>query len=180
MRDMWRDFLLEPTARNYLRVRQRILRYRRRPDIAELARLVELFETRQFAALVCQAEKLLPRWSLCPRFYRLTGLAYYELGKHQEAQIDRFLYESCLLGILATGDGSQDIPFWVTYPPDPDEVVEHLQVVPRRRVITRGAHGVCEVIQADEGRQWWFTFAPAELRKYRPATASARATAYRG
>jgi len=164
IRDLWTAFLTQPTAKNYLRVRQRIFSYRRRPDASELVQLAELFETGQFATLLQQARKLLPRWSLCPRFYRLTGLAALETGDQEAAQVDKLLYDCCLQGILATGDGSQSRPFWVTYTVDPDEVLDHLGQEARVRYVARGVTGTCEVVETARGTELWFSFAPIELR----------------
>ncbi len=155
-RDDLEAFFADPSAENYLRVHRRIRRYRRLPKAAQIARLDSLFCDRAFDQVREQADKLLPHWMLSPRLYRLSGLAAYELRDGEAAQIDSFLYQTCLQGLQATGSGQPESPFVVTYSSDIGELLEHLGFREMRRSLVRGPAGICEVVENTAGREIWF------------------------
>ncbi|GIW93299.1 MAG: hypothetical protein KatS3mg110_1340 [Pirellulaceae bacterium] len=165
MQSIWHTFFSEPTGRNYLRVRQRVLKYRRQPKVDELLKVELLFEQEQYEEVRAEAAKLLPRWGLSPRLYRLSGLAAWQLQDRQAAELDKFLYDACLAGIQGTGDGSPSRPYWVIYPSDPDELLEQMGMEVAGRSLVRGPWGPAELVESRDGRVWWFTYQPAELRR---------------
>ncbi len=165
MQNVWHTFFNEPNGRNYLRVRQRILKYRRKPQIEELSHIQALFEQGEYQLVRLEAARLLPRWGLSPRLYRLTGLAAWELKDLEAAELDKFLFDACLQGILATGEGTVSLPYWVIYPSDPDELLDRLGLKIKRRFLMRATCGPAERVDSEDGRSWWFTYQPAELRR---------------
>ncbi|MBM3998314.1 MAG: hypothetical protein FJ297_02025 [Planctomycetes bacterium] len=155
MRDELESFFADPSAENYLRVRRRVLGYRRAPVPEQIA-LVEIdFRSGAYDRVRSELPRLLPHWKLSPRFYRLAGLTALESGDDEGARVDRFLHETCLLGILATGEGDADAPYRITYASDVDEVLEHLGAPVRGKSLVRGPDGLCNVVHSDT-RDFWF------------------------
>jgi hypothetical protein len=159
-------FVARPTGRNYLRVRSLILRAAnerrecRDPlESQELTALETLFAQRQFAALRESMESMLPAWSLSPRFYWLGSAAALELQDQEGAEVDRYLYQICLRGLLATGSGSYEAPYWITYASDAEELLHRLGLQREKGALVRSPHGLCQVLSCQNGRELWCTLA---------------------
>jgi len=150
-------FLAHPTARHYLRVRKLILQDAQlRPRTADLVRLHQLFEAGQFQQVLDAAERMLPAWALSPRLYWLTAFAAQELGHTDDAELDRFLYQSCLAGITATGDGSRQAPYVITYLSDEAEWLQWSGRRAQQRGLVRIARGYCDCVQCQDGSEVFF------------------------
>lgn len=149
-------FLANPTARNYLRVRKLILQDAQlRPRTADLVQLHELFEARRFADVRAAVDEMLPAWALSPRVYWLSAVAARELGNSEDAQLDRFLYQSCLSGLAATGEGTRTAPYRVTYLSDCAELLQWQGLAPQQRGLVRTNRGICECLHCAEGERYF-------------------------
>lgn len=157
MQDDLQKFFAHPGPRNYLRVRERFLSRRRRgAQPAQLAKLIELFAAGRFARVRARIEAMLPAWGLAPAVYWIGSCSALELGDEPAADLDRFLYHSCIRGIMSTGDGSENKPFRITYACDVDEVLHVLGLARERMLVCRGKQGLCDVAECASGEQLWF------------------------
>lgn len=149
-------FFADPCGSNYLRVRRRILRYGRRAFLGQLARLSGLSAHGQHKRVRTEIDRMMPRWALSPRVYQLGAHAAWLLGDTDAARLDRFLWETCLAGILDTGLGTASEPYWITYPSDIADVVARLGLSCQSSALQRGSRGLCDVIETASGRVLWF------------------------
>jgi hypothetical protein len=156
MQEQLERFFAQPSAENYLRARQCLLARRRRPQPAALMKLQTLFEAGRFADVRQQMDTLLPAWGLAPRLYWLGAAAAWQLGDPQAAELDRFLYHTCLEGILATGDGRRSAPYHITYASDQGPVLKHLGWTAAGVRLVRGPEGLCDVVNIGPRRRLWF------------------------
>jgi hypothetical protein len=156
MQQQLEQFLSRPSAEGYLRVRARLLARRRRPPATALWELTELFSDGRFAEVRSEMEKLFPLWALSPRLYWIGSAAALELGDISAAELDRFLYQSCLEGILATGQGRRSDPYVITYASDLAVVLDHLGVTAQKQRLIRGPQGLCDVAEIGSRRRLWF------------------------
>jgi hypothetical protein len=150
-------FIDRPTGRNYLRVRSRILETGSgRPEPKDLAELEASFAEGDFGLVRERMERMLPAWSLSPRFYWLGAVAAREQGDQDSAEIDRFLYQVCLEGLMATGSGSFQLPYLMTYGSDEDELLHYLRLDRERSALVRSPQGLCDVVICQGGRELCF------------------------
>jgi len=150
-------FFAHPGPRNYLRVRERVLScYGRRVRSDQLAHLVELFVAGRHRQLRVRIEEMMPAWALSPAVYYLGACAALELDDFEAAELDRFVYQCCLQGVMATGCGSAARPFRITYASDVDEVLNKLGLTRERISLERGKHGLCDVAHCAGGEKIWF------------------------
>ncbi len=153
-------FVARPTGRNYLRVRSHLLRSANgRRESRELTNLEALFAQRHYAAVREAMEAMLPTWSLSPRFYWLGSVAALELQDQEGAEVDRYLHQTCLQGLLATGSGSHELPYWITYASDAEELLHRLGLQREKAALVRSPHGLSQVLSCQNGRELWCTLA---------------------
>jgi hypothetical protein len=118
--------------------------------------LQELFRLKRYAEVRGRLEKILPAWVLSPRAYWLGASAARYLGDTQAAELDRFLYQTCLQGILNTGQGTRRQPYWITYASDEPCVLAALGSEARTTRLIRMDSGLCDVVRTGTRRQLWF------------------------
>lgn len=151
-------FFAHPGPRNYLRVRERLYSRRRRARAEQLVELVTLFSAARYAAVRGQIDTMMPAWALSPAVYWIGACAALETGDNPAAELDRFLYQCCLQGILATGHGDAARPLRITYSSDIDEVLYRKGLAREQMTLERGKQGLCDVALCTTGEQVWFSW----------------------
>lgn len=167
MQDLLQKFFAHPGPRNYLRVRERLLSRRRgRARPMQLVNLVELFKGGSYQQVRRAIDEMMPAWALSPAVYWLGACAARELDDACEAEVDRFAYHACIQGIMATGAGSEDRPFLITYSSDIDEVLYQMKRVRQRLELQRGKRGLCDVAWCPSGEPFWFSLGEGIRHEY--------------
>lgn len=161
MHEELQTFLESPTARTYRRVREALLEEMAAGEVAAtsgsaLAELADLAAAEDYAALLKLTDDLQPAWALSPRVHFYAALAAEALGESEIAEIERFTCQSCLDGILATGDGTADAPYLITYLSDEYDVLMALGLEPRSQVVVDRQGMLCDVARCADGEQVWF------------------------
>ena len=154
--DQYEQFLAEPTAYRYRRVRRLLMQCCWPVDARSLQEANQLIERAELDEAERLLEMHLPAWLLSPRCHFLAEKI--AVGRHdsESEHADRFQMHACLKGILRTGDGSASSPFLVTYPTDAMDVTWALHLNPRSHQMVRADHGCLEIISCDDGRDVWF------------------------
>jgi hypothetical protein len=161
MHDELQAFLEAPSARTYRRVREALLDEvaNASPEALSLTSLIELAELAaagEFAALLERTEELSITWALSPRVHYLAAVAAEELGETETAELERFTFQACLEGILATGDGTPDAPYLITYVSDEYDVAAALGLEPRSQSLVEQPGYLCDVVKCLDGEEVWF------------------------
>lgn len=149
-------FLESPTARNYRLVRETLLDEVGLPPVSELAEIAALSAAGRHAEVLDRVADLLPRWSLSPRIHFYAALSADHLGEAETAEIERFVFQSCLEGVLATGDGSPEAPFLITHTSDEYDVLTALGYEPRSQKMVDRNGLVCDVVECRNDEEVWF------------------------
>lgn len=174
-------FIERPTLRRYLAVRELIVADTRFDPYAEdLERIQAWFAADDFAAAIDGCEACQPLWCLSPRLHFFRGVSAAELGQRRLADEERSVMQACLQGLVATGEGSVDKPFRVTYLSDEYDLLRSLGSDVRSQQLVESDHGCCDVLTCHDGTEYWFDVTdllsaasrhPAELTAL-PATRS--------
>lgn len=157
MQDELRIFLEAPTASNYRVIRELLLEEWTEPCLTlALLELAELSAAGQFSAVLEQADALQPQWALSPRVHYYAAVAAEELGDRELAELEKFVFQACLEGILATGDGSASAPYLITYLSDEHDVLAALGLEPRSQSLVERGGLLCDIVKCADGEQVWF------------------------
>ncbi|MEM8680580.1 MAG: hypothetical protein AAGF97_14630 [Planctomycetota bacterium] len=153
--DQYEQFLAEPTAYRYRRVRRLLMQCCWPVDPLSLLEAESLIDKDPHEAERV-LEHHLPAWLLSPRWHFLAEKIALLRQDAEAEHADRFQMHACLKGIMRTGDGSASSPFLVTYPTDATDVIWalHLEADGHQRV--RAAEGCLEIIRCGDGREVWF------------------------
>lgn len=150
-------YFAEPSGDAYLDLRRDVAAMDDYARLDErLASLAERLHAGHYEAVCETSEQMMPLWMLSPRVHEYAALAAGELGNWEDAQLSQFMAVSCLEGILATGDGSPQRPYWVTYPGDTQAVVAALGLIRQSQRLTPRGGRFCDVITCDDGTRVWF------------------------
>lgn len=157
MSDPFEDFFAEPTALHYRRARLAIAEYDEYcPPVSDLLVLDELRSQAAWMELDERLNSLLPVWALSPRFHFNAALAAEARGDNGDQDLERFMLTACLDGLQATGDGSVQRPFLVTYPSDVRDLLQRLGRRSRSQRCVNVAGRHCDVVRCDGGAELWF------------------------
>jgi hypothetical protein len=162
MLDELQIFLEAPGARTYRKVREALVDEVSSQGLTDtlsptaLIELTTLAAAGQFSELLDRADDLQPAWSLSPRVHYLAAVAAEETGETDIAQLERFTFQACLEGILATGNGTAESPYLITYLSDEYDVLGVLGLEPRSQALV-DRHGLlCDVVKCLDGEEVWF------------------------
>ncbi len=162
MQEELQTFLEAPSARTYRNVREALVE-----ELATLGpsaplspvcliELAELAASNQFTTLLERVDELQPAWALSPRIHFLAAIAAEECGDIDVAELERFTFQSCLEGILATGDGTAAAPYLITYISDEYDVLAALGLEPRSQALVEQRGMLCDVARCLDGEEVWF------------------------
>lgn len=167
MGDVIVEFLQSPNRARYRAVRKQLFAHPKFSRASlQIGKLGSSLADRRYAAVLKSSSSLLPQCGLSPRAHRMWSIAAAELAsqavgrrkKHLEetAEIHRFGYEACLIGLASTGDGTPAKPYLPTYVSDEHELIEYLgygQVL-GQRVVQRGRQSF-DVVDVADGELWF-------------------------
>jgi hypothetical protein len=123
MQQRYEQFLRQPTATRYLALRASLLKQFGVPKPLAIHRLQrDIRRGLATAAIRPQINVLSSGWLLSPRFHLLVAEFAERREDAEQLELSLFEAQSCLAGLVATGDGSRDRPYQSTYPTDVQDV----------------------------------------------------------
>ncbi len=168
-------FLEEPTGPHFLSAWRSVTKSGRRVDFAALQKLLAAGEAREVQDYL----DALPRWlRLSPRVQELAALAAEMSADEEEAAVAKFLFATCIEGILAAGDGSPEHPYVAVQPADEQPILAILgrEIASQALVENRGR--LLDVVLCRDGGEVCFdvthTLRPAKLRGKKAKTRARR------
>ncbi|MCA9265380.1 MAG: hypothetical protein KDA60_16080 [Planctomycetales bacterium] len=153
----YENFLVKPSAANYLNVRSLLLanpRWIRRDE--ELVQLGRLSRKSDLVGMMELAERMIPAWIVCPRFHFLLATTAGSVGDDETAELERFQFESCLQGILASGDGSRARPYFVVHTSDIRDAMRALGVTAVGQEVLARGDSLCDAMHCLDGAKLYF------------------------
>jgi hypothetical protein len=155
------QFVLRPRLERFRMLQQAILACDNYdPWSTELHEMEAMFEHREYEAVLQFADDHARIWQLSPRFHFISGRTALELSDLKRADWEKRASRACLRQLLATGDGSRDTPFRITYISDENDILAALDVEPRCQQLVQRPTGPCDVKTLHDGTDIWFDVAP--------------------
>lgn len=150
-------FLESPSRATYLAARGAWLRLEVQPlHPAELTELAARLEAGDAAGVIEQAHGWRSRAALSPRVHYLTAEAHAVLGQSEHAELERWVFQACLQGMLATGDGTRRKPYVIAQLSDEYDVLKLRALnCEQQRFVQRGRKA-CDVLTCADGNEVWF------------------------
>lgn len=151
------NFFETPNQSQYLALRATLLRDFAATDLAaDVARVGALIESKQWGAAQQWLARLMPAAALSPRIHFLSALVAEALGQTTDVELSRFMFQACLQGVLATGDGSPARPYQITYTTDEYDILEARKLRLSRQVVREKENARYDVFVCASGAELWF------------------------
>ncbi len=157
MHDKLVTFLEDPTAENYLAARKVLaIRGTSARMVAEMHEAESLYRHGQYEALYTLVDNLLSSAALSPRLHFFSARASRELGRREDAELAEFMFEACLSGLLATGDGTPESPYRVAMVSDQYDILQSRKLVARRQTLIERDRRRYDLVLCESGEEVWF------------------------
>jgi hypothetical protein len=157
MHDLLAKFFETPSAAHYLAVRDVVRHEISFASFAiRLAEVAEKMAACDYAGARDLISQMMPAAALSPRVHLWSAIAAAELGDQDGAELGRFLYQTCLQGLEATGNGTARQPYVVTYPSDGHDLLSARGAQSIRQRLVEKKDQRYDVISSDDGTSTWF------------------------
>lgn len=156
MSDVYRNYLESPTSQGFAQLQAEVAA---EPDFDPQGGFVFELEAAcqrgDFRETYWRTNEMPFAWVASPAAHFFAGMAANEMGCYGEAELERFLFQTMLEGLLATGDGSADAPYQVTHFSDENDILAYFSVTQGTcgrvgQQLLRRADRLIDVVHCDE------------------------------
>lgn len=157
MIDHYQAFLEAPTRDGFLKLQEEV-----QADVDFCAagsfveQLADLCQRGCYQQMFEQTELMPFGWIASPSAHLYASIAAQQTGCADDAELERFVTESLLQGLLETGDGSASDPYQVTYLSDRQDLLAYFSVDVEKQHLVRSPHGMMDVVTTTAGDQLCF------------------------
>lgn len=161
MRQLLLNLLKEPGRESYLALYAAVIAA---PEYApysdELGTVAVLIEQQRYDDAREQLKRAAVNLLLSPRAHLLSAFLHSKAGDEASAERELALRDACRDGILATGEGTEALPYVVSRPSDEHDILEHLgKRLGKQRLRTRSGRHYDHLVCVD-GTELWFDITP--------------------
>ncbi|MCC9605606.1 hypothetical protein LOC68_22105 [Blastopirellula sp. JC732] len=129
MSDVYRNYLEAPTSEGFAQLQAEVAA---EPDFDPQGgfafELEAACQRGDFREAYWRTTEMPFAWVASPAAHFFAGVAASEMGCYGEADLERFLFQTMLEGILATGDGSAAAPYRITHLSDENDLLAYFSV----------------------------------------------------
>ncbi|PQO42696.1 hypothetical protein [Blastopirellula marina] len=118
--------------------------------------LADLCQRGCYEQMFEQTELMPFGWVASPSAHLYASIAAQQMGCADDAELERFVTESLLHGLLETGDGSANNPYQVTYLSDRQDLLAYFSASVEKQHLVRSPQGMLDVITTTTGDQLCF------------------------
>lgn len=162
MKERFNEFLKSPTAETYLAVREELISSDSyQPYSNEFDEAGELYEEGKLSEACGLMERAMSNLLLSPRAHRLLSFLYAKEGNEEAAAMEFEIAETCIQGILATGEGSRENPFLVVRTSDEYDVLHHFEKELAQQSLAGQDSKRFDVISCQDGTEYVFDITDA-------------------
>ena len=155
MESTYEEFLRQPCRDLYTQLQQGILAHGR-VELESLSRLIALYESAQYDKAAHLQDEISATWLLSPSFHLWSARIAAALNDVEGVELEQFQFDACLTGLLATGDGTLESPYLVTYTSDVRDVVAARQQRLVAQHLVKRPQGCFDLVTCDDNNELWF------------------------
>lgn len=153
---LWK-FVASPNRDVYLKLRKQVIESKTYDPYSDEFEIVQqLLVEHQFEKARDFLQKSMSNLLLSPRAHILLGTIHAELENAERASAEQSAADACIQGILATGDGSESLPYIVLRKSDEIDVIRHLKLAVGGQQLENKDNRYFDVIDCGSGSEIWF------------------------
>jgi hypothetical protein len=156
--DLFVAFLSSPNKESFIKLRDVVIShetYAPYDDTAE-DNVETLYSKGEYEKVIEGIKKMMPNWLLSPRIHLLYSMAGNKLGDKSLAEMEMYICQACIDGILSTGDGFEESPFLVTRILDEYDVLMRMGKEMRAQSLVEKNERYFDCIQCTDGTEIMF------------------------
>jgi hypothetical protein len=147
----------EPDQQRYQELRQAVIRHEGYNGYSDdLGGCEKLYEEKRYEEVRAGLRDAMPNLLLSPRAHMLAALAARHLGDEQSSEMEGFIFNCCMEGILGSGDGTESAPYLVLRVSDEYDVLMHLSKTMRQQALIEREEKSFDVLTCEDGTELWF------------------------
>lgn len=157
MIDHYQAFLEAPSRNGFLKLQEEV-----QTDADYCAagsfvdRLADLCQRGCYEQMFEQTELMPLGWAASPSAHLYASIAAQQMGCSDDAELERFVTESLLQGLLETGNGSPHDPYQITYLSDRHDLLAYFSVNVEKQHLVRAPQGMLDIVTTTTGEQLCF------------------------
>lgn len=155
MESTYEEFLRQPTRESYAQVQQRILACGP-VKMESLWRLIDLYKSGQYDKAAQLQDEMSAIWLLSPSFHLWSARIAAALADAEGVELEQFQFDACVTGLLATGAGTSESPYRVTYTSDVGDIVAARDQRLVAQHLVRRPQGCFDLVTCDDSSELWF------------------------
>lgn len=152
MIDHYQAFLEAPNREGFLKLQEEV---QAEADYCAAGSFVEqlanLCQRGCYEQMFEQTEMMPFAWVASPSAHLYASIAADQMGCPDDAELERFVTESLLQGLLETGDGSPDEPYRITYLSDRQDLLAYHSATVEKQCLVRSPLGMLDVLTTNVG-----------------------------
>ncbi len=157
MIDHYQAFLEAPSRDGFLKLQEEVQTDADFcPAGSFVDQLADLCQCGCYEQMFEQTELMPFGWIASPSAHLYASIAAQQMGCADDAELERFVTESLLQGLLETGDGSADDPYQVTYLSDRHDLLSYFSANVEKQHLVRSPAGMLDVVTTTTGDQLCF------------------------
>ncbi|RCS41195.1 hypothetical protein DTL42_21735 [Bremerella cremea] len=118
--------------------------------------LADLCQRGCYEQMFEQTELMPFGWVASPSAHLYASIAAQQMGCPDDAELERFVTESLLQGLLETGDGSPHDPYQVTYLSDRHDLLAYFSANVEKQHLVHAPLGLLDMVTTTTGDQLCF------------------------
>jgi len=154
MIDHYQSFLEAPSQAGFLELQQEV---RQEVDYCAAGSFVEQLaawcQAGRYETMFQKTSEMPFAWVASPSAHLYAAIAAEQMQNAEDAELERFLTESIMRGLLSTGNGSLHQPYRVAYLSDRQDLLAYLSAKADKQRLVRTEQGLVEVIKTTDGRK---------------------------
>lgn len=155
-------FIESPDTERYTQIRKLVLAFPGYDPYSEdLYDLIDLLDAGKFVEVQQGVSQGMPNLLLSPRAHMLAAFAAEQTGDDKAAEVEKFIAQACVKGILSTGEGTYENPYRVVRTSDEYDVLQYLEQEVVKQSLQHTEHQHLDVILTKQGREVVFDITDA-------------------
>ena len=156
MNELFVQFLKSPNKESYTAIREAITASEfYQPYSRELDDIDELMEKGSLDAVKDKIRAAMPNLLLSPRVHLLLSFLAEKQGDSKTAEMEGYIAATCCEGILSTGDGSREAPYFILRTSDEHDLLRYLDKRFTGQSLIHDGDRHFDHITCEDGSDFW-------------------------